>query len=135
MDRSTRRLAPQKREPVCSPPITRPGLTVTSTTSGHIATGQIVTDSTGAHAVVSGSSSPWPVSAALTSGAMRANTPVCINSAGPDSKGYWMFGPYVDTGTGLPAPQFMGSAEVDMWSIGGTPYSVRATVRTDREGW
>lgn len=115
-------------------------LTTTSVTSGHIATGQVVKDATGATAVVTGTSSPWTVSAPLASGAMTANTPVCVwaqsSYAGqPLKTSYWVFGPYIDTGTGLPDPQLMGAAQVDIWSLGGSTYSVRAIIRTDRDGW
>jgi hypothetical protein len=110
-------------------------VTVNSVTSGHIAHGQILTDSTGATAVVTGSSSPWAVSAALTSGVMTANTPVCIHSSNPVEKGYWAFGPYINTGTGLPDANHMGWAEIDAWSYAGSLYSVRAIIRTDEEGW
>lgn len=118
-----------------------PQVVVNTTTSGHIATGQILTDSTGATAVVTGGSSPWHVSGTLTSGAMTAQTPACVwadsSYAGqPLKKSYWVRGPFVDPGnSNAPDAQLIGSAQVDIWSLGGSPYSVRATVRVDREGW
>jgi hypothetical protein len=121
-------------------------VTFGGTITGHFAKGQIVKDSTGATAIITGSSSPWTIStntggsATLTSGAMTANTPVCMWAASsyagqPLKTSYWVFGPYINTGTGLPDAQLMGSAQVDIWSLSGSTYSVRAIVRTDREGW
>ena len=100
------------------------------TITGHIAKGQIITNSLGATAVVTGSSSPFTVSAPLTSGAMTAQTPVCIDEEGPAYTEYKVFGPFIDTGT--PNSWERGTAWVGMWTLPGTGnYKITAVVYSD----
>jgi hypothetical protein len=100
------------------------------TITGHISKGQILTDSLGATAVVTGTTSPFTVSAPLTSGAMTANTPVCITEEGPAYTEFKVFGPFSDTGVADAWER--GTAYVGMWTLPGSGnYKITAVVYSD----
>lgn len=108
------------------------GSIATSGVTGTISVGQLVQDSTGALAVITGGSgSLWTVSAALTSGAMTANCPIQQYADGPVMTGYKIFGPFVDSGTGAADPWHRATVYLEYWHNGGATDSVRAIAMVD----
>jgi hypothetical protein len=105
--------------------------------TGALAVGQVIKDSAGATAVVTGNPSGgvWTVNAPLTNGAMTANAPVCWYVSTPTKKGYEGFGPYIDNVSGNPATWERAHFTIEEW-IGPTgPYMVKATITSDDMIW
>ena len=105
--------------------------------TGAISIGQIMYDSTGATAVVTGNPSGgvWAVNAVLASGAMNANAPLCWYTSTPAKKAYQGFGAYLDNVSGMPDPWERARFTIEEWTGPTGPYMVKATITTDNSIW
>jgi hypothetical protein len=77
-----------------------------------------------------GTSVAWPVSAALTNGAMAAQTPLCVDEVNPTMIEYEGFAPYLDNSTSVADPSERGYFWIRLWKQAGTPYSIQAGAYT-----